>query len=825
MPTNRAHSSAWLTGLGRDFQFAGRSLLRRPGLAIVAAATLGLAMGATTAVFSLFYTVLVRSLPYDDPATLFMIRRVNVTRSGNFGVAGDEYVAWKSGQRAFTDLAASYAFTANVSLPGGTDRFRGSAISAGTFSMLGIRPLLGRDFGPGDERVGAEGVVLLGHQMWRNHFGSDPDVVGRPLRINGQPYSIAGVMPEKVGFPRNDQLWVNFQMDPTVVVMDPGAALRPGRQFLRVLGRLRPGVTLADAEGDLNAIEARLLSERGQATPEWRSRAISLIDDQVSPSLRRVLQFMMAAVGFVLVIACANVANLLLGRAVHRTKEVGMRSALGASRAAIVRQFVAESLVVAAVGAIIGLWIAGLAIVAFNQSLRGSLVPYYADVHLYWPVFGFAAVVGVLAGVLSGVLPAWQSSRVDVNDALKDDWHGASSFKIGRASRTLVVAQIALCCILLVVAGLMTRTVRNLLTIERGFETRGIFIADVGFPPSDRDHARQRRFFELLLPRLQALPGARAAALTSSPPGVYRLFDRFAIEGVSYPNEGAHPGEPSQTVSAGFFETFQIAVRRGRGITAEDREASLPVVVVSESFAARHFPGQDPIGRRIRVDDPAETWRTIVGVVQDTFNGFAGFPNPVGPEQFYFPLAQRHLSNVSVAVRSGGDPAALTPLIRQLVASLDPDIPVFSRDGAYTMEQQSTQDAAGSRQLMNLAATLGALAIALAAVGLYSVMSFSVGRRTRELGIRIALGARTSVVVGMVLRQGFIQVAIGTAIGLIAAANLTRVMRTQLFEVEPRDPLVFSFAVVVLALAALVACAVPARRAAVVHPVQALRAE
>jgi predicted permease len=278
-------------------------------------------------------------------------------------------------------------------------------------------------------------------------------------------------------------------------------------------------------------------------------------------------------------------------------------------------------------------------------------------------------------------------------------------------------------------------------------------------------------------------------------------------------------------VSAGFFETFQIAIRRGRGITAEDRDGSLPVVVVSEAFAARHFPREDPIGRRIRVDDPAETWRTIVGVVQDTFNGFAGFPNPIGPEQFYFPLAQRHLSNVSVAVRSAGEPAALTPLVRQVVASLDPDIPVFSRRGAYTMEEQSARDAAGSRLLMNLAATLGGFAIVLAAVGLYSVMSFSVGRRTRELGIRIALGARTGAVVGLVLSQGFMQVAIGTAIGLVAAATLTRVMRTQLFEVEPRDPLVFAAAVAILALAALAACVIPARRAAAVDPVQALRAE
>jgi putative ABC transport system permease protein len=525
----------------------------------------------------------------------------------------------------------------------------------------------------------------------------------------------------------------------------------------------------------------------------------------------------------VLLVACANVANLLLSRATARAKEVAIRTALGASRLRIAGQFLAEALALAAVGGVLGTGVAWAGVRLLDDAMTRDGIPFFVDIRLDGAALLFVLATALAATLAAGLLPALQASRAVVGDVLKDETRGSSSFRIGRASRAIVVLELALSCGLLVGSGLMIKSVTKLRTVDFGFETRGVLTARVGLPEGKYpDGASQLRFYEELQARLAALPGVEAASLGTTLPAAGTLpRDRLALEGRAYAAERDYPLTGAGVVAPGYLAVFGVAPARGRDFTSGDRAGALPVAIVNESFARRFFPGRDPIGRRIRVGGPAtkEPWRTIVGVAPDLY---ASGPNNREPDGIYVPVGQSPQRFLSVALRTRGDPLALTPAVREAVTGIDADLPIYNVKSLPEAIHDQTwfYDVFGVVFM-----TFGVVALFLASVGLYAVIAFSVSRRTREVGIRMALGAQGRDVLGLVLRQGAAQIAVGLVLGLSLAAVVAQFMTRLLFQVEPRDPGVFAAVVVTLSLTGAAACLIPARRATRVDPLVALRSE
>jgi predicted permease len=628
------------------------------------------------------------------------------------------------------------------------------------------------------------------------------------------PYTIIGVMPEGFRFPDDAAIWLPLQLDPV--------ALRRGQgQWLTVVGRLKEGVTREQATADVRAIAQRLAVDHKETNEHISAAIMGFVDAEMGPEPRQLLYTMLGAVFFVLLIACANVANLLLDRAAHKSKEVGIRTALGATRSAVIRQFLTEAFILAAAGGVLGTAVAWAGIAMFNRAIVDTQPPFFIDIALHPPVLLFVLLISLGATMFSGVIPAYQSSRADLNEVLKDESRGSSSLRIGRMSKALVVFEIALSCGLLVASGLMIKSVTKLRTMDPGFQTRGIFTARVGFPATYTDTAMQKRFHEQLRERLLQLPGARQAAIMTGLPAVGGNGGSFTVEGVTYNEDRDVPNSNWNAVSTGFFETFDIGAIKGRVIDHSDREAGLPVAVINQAFAERYFEGKDPLGRRIRFGGRTSErqWMTIVGIVPTLYSGDTEEPRKAA---FYVPLAQNHSSFASIAVRASGNPLAITAPVRQAVASLNPDIPIY---WVYSMEEAFARPTWFIRVFGTMFMIFGLIALFLASVGLYAVMSFAVSRRVREVGIRMALGAQGRDVVRMIFGQGAWQLGVGLVLGLGLAAGVAQLMTVILFDVEPRDPAIFGSVVLVLATAGLAACLMPARRATLVDPLVALRAE
>jgi predicted permease len=626
---------------------------------------------------------------------------------------------------------------------------------------------------------------------------------------------VIGVMPERFLFPSNDQIWLPLGMDPLTIKRGEG-------NWLTVYGRLKAGATLDQADAELGAFSKRLAAAYKVTNEGFTAFVKPYVDAELGPQPHQLLYTMLGAVGFVLLIACANVANLLIDRAAHRSREVGIRTALGASRGAVVRQFLAESLLLSIAGAALGTALAFVCIRAFNNAIVDTQPPFFIDIRLHPAVLVFTAITAAVASVISGAIPAWQSSRADVAEVLKDESRGASSLRIGRMSRVLVVFEVALSCGLLVAAGLMIKSVAKLRTVDYGFATSGIFTARLGFPATYTDTAKQIRFWETLSRRLGELPGAGAASITSGLPGVNVGGTDFALEGRAYATDRDYPRARELDVTPGYFATFDVPVLQGRALREQDRTDAPLVVMVNQAFVREFLGGADPIGRRIRFGraQSTEPWRTIVGVVPDFYTGDPEHPRA---SAVLAPLAQHHSNFVSIAIRArGGDPMALTPAVRQVVSSLDSDLPLY---WVYSMREAIARPTWFIRVFGTMFMLFGFVALFLASIGLYAVMAFSVNRRARELGIRMALGAQAGDVVRLVLRQGVLQLAIGMVAGLGIAAGVSHLLQVVLFEVQPRDPQIFAGVVGVLAASGLLACLLPARRATRVDPVDALRTE
>jgi predicted permease len=804
-----------MQALLRDIRYGLRSLARHPALVLVATIALTFGIGLTTTMFSITYGALMKGLPYAEGDRIVrVIRNRPETGGTRMGMPMADFVEYRDQQQTLSPIAGYYTGTVNVSGDGDAERFSGAFVSASTAEVTRVRPHLGRFIQAGDDVPGGPRVAVLGFGMWQRRFGSDSSVIGKAIRANGVPHTIVGVMPEGYRFPNDVAIWLPLQLDPLVQPRDQGT-------WLTVVGRLGEGVTMEQASADMDAIARRLAAEYTQTNRGIGAGVMGFIEADMGPEPKQLLSTMLGAVFFVLLIACANVANLLMDRAAHKSKDVGIRTALGATRGAVIRQFLTEAFVLAAAGGMLGTILAKVGISLFNRAIVDTGVPFYIDIGLHPPVLLFVVGVSLLATMLSGIIPAWQSSRSDLNEVLKDETRGSSSLHIGRMSKGLVVFEIMLSCGLLVAAGLMIKSVTRLRAMDPGFRTSDIFTARIGFPATYTDTATQKQFYVQLRERLLQIPGAQSATIVSGLPAVNENGSGFTLEGVSYREERDVPDARWSAVSPGFFETFDIPARQGRLIDASDREAGLPVAVINQTFADAYFPGKSPLGRRIRPGGRTSTapWLTIIGVVPSTFSGDPERRNRPG---YYVPLSQSHSTFVSLAVRTSGTPMAITSQVRQAVASLNPDIPLY---WVYSMAEAFERPTWFIRVFGAMFMIFGLIALFLASVGLYAVMSFSVSRRVREVGIRMALGAQGHDVVRMIFGQGAWQLGVGLVLGLGLAAAVAQFMQVILFDVQPRDPATFGGVVVVLALSGLAACMIPARRATRVDPLVALRAE
>ena len=803
-----------MQGVLRDIRYGARSLRKSRALTAVAVLALTLGIGLTTTMFSIVYGALIKGWPFPDSDQLVSVQRQNLSRGNNrMSTPIHDFHDFRDQQRSFTGIAAYYGGTVNVSGSEKAERYDGAWVSADLFDVLKVRPALGRTFTRDEEIPGRGTVAILSHTMWQDRFGGDRNIIGQAVRANGVPYTVIGVMPPNFVFPDRHAIWMPLQLDASKLERASG-------QWMEIIARVKPGVSIDEASLDITGIASRIAAEHKKTNEGITAVARPVVESQIGPEPRRMLWTMLGAVFFVLLIACANVANLLLDRAAHRTKEVGIRTALGASRLAVVRQFMAEALVLAAAGAAFGAVVAQIGINLFNRAIADTNPPFWLDISLHPPVLLFVAATAVVATLFSGAIPAYQASRADINEILKDESRGASSFRIGRLSRALVVFEIALSCGLLVASGLMVRSVAKLRNLDPGVTTENIFTARVGFPSAYTDTAAQVRYFEELERQLAAIPSVQSVALSSQLPGTGQNGSNFALEGKAYASDRDYPFTGFNLVAPGFFRTYDVAPTLGRAFTADDRAGALPVVIVNQSFVAKFFGSENPLGKRIRLGGSRSTdqWRTIVGVIPDIFTGNTAQPRDAG---MLIPMAQRHATFVSMGVRAP-NAMALTAQIRAVTTAVNADIPIY---WIYPMTEAVTRNLWHIRVFGGLFMVFGLVALILAAVGLYAVMAFSVSRRAREVGIRIALGARTSHVLRLVFKQGLIQLAIGMTLGLALAAGVAQLVATILFEVQPRDPLTFASVVAVLSAAGLMACYIPARRAARLDPLSAMRVE
>ncbi len=799
----------------RDIRYGFRSLLKSPGLTIVAIVALTFGIGLTTTMFSIVYGVMLKGLPFPNGDRIVAVyRNSTVNGSQHDAVPIADYTDYVARQHSLSVMAAYTSGTTNVSGVGQAERYNGSWVTASMFDIAKTQPLLGRVFTAADNVPNGPKVALISYGMWKTRFGGEQNVINQVARVNGQPFTIVGVLPEKYAFPDNADIWMPLQDNPL-------AGKRNEGRSLNVMGMLKPGVTADQAGRDFAAIAKQLATEFKETNENYTADAQAFVDAYIGPEPHQLLYSMLGAVFLVLLIACANVANLLLDRAAHKTKEVGIRTALGASRGAVVRQFLTEALVLSMGGAIGGTALAYGAITLFNRALADTQPPFFIDIRLHPPVLAFVILLALVSTLFSGAIPAIQSSRADISEVLKDENRGSSSLKMGKMSRALVVFEIAVSCGLLVASGLMIKSVTKLGNMDPGFRTQNVFTARIGFPAGYNDTTAQRQMMLQLRQNLAVLPGVQSAALASNLPGTSGNGGGVMIEGVSYTAAKDIPNSRWYAVSDGYFELYGMKLLQGRGFNSSDRVDAAPVAVVNKAFADKYFPGTDPIGRRIRdgsITNP-NPWMTIVGVVPTTFSGDAGHPRV---PMYYAPLSQHHSSFVSIIVQTAGPPMNVTQQVRQAVTQLNADIPLY---WVYSMEEALARPLWFIRVFGTMFMAFGGIALFLASVGLYAVMSFSVSRRAKEVGIRMALGAQAGQVIRMVFRQGMWQLGLGITFGLGLAAAIGQATTVILFDVQPRDPQVFGGVVVVLAVIGMLACLVPARRATRVDPLTALRSQ
>jgi len=800
-----------------DIRYALRNLLKRPAFTIIAVVTLALGIGANTVIFSAINALLLKPLPFPDLDRVVAVWDEMPSR----GIVHNEvtvanYLDWLTQNQSFEQLALYRWWSANLTGIDPPERIQGFLVTANFFDAIGMKPIMGRNFTAEENQPGQDAVAIITHSLWQRRFGGDPNILNKTITTNSIVRTVIGVMPERFNFPKGAEVYAPLAMTPELMKSR-------GSHGYYVIGKLKPGTSMESAQADLDNLTARLEQQFPETNKGWGATAIPILADTVR-TYDTALWVMMAAVGFVLLIACANVANLMLARASGRQKEIALRTALGASRWRIVRQLLTESVIVAliggALGTLIGFW--GIdALRASNPGDAAKFAPGWYQLGINLPVLLFTLGLSVFSGIVFGLAPALQVSKPNLNDSLKE----GSRQTTGTSQRlrgSLVVFEIALSLILLVGAGLLTRSFLSLLKTDAGFNPDHVMTMNLVLPAAKyNDQPSRAAFYNDLVQRVKTQPGVQSAAVVNYLPlGGANSSNSYLVEGEPEPAPGEGINGRYRVASPDYFRTMDISIVRGRGFTDQDRAGAPRVVIVNETLAARHWPAQDPIGKRIRFYGTLTEapWMQVVGVVKDVKHELN---LPVTPE-YYLPHAQDPWSSMVLVARTSVDPASTASALRQQVWSIDKDQPVFD---VRTMQEVRANSVAVYSFSSVMLAIFAGVALLLASVGIYGVMAFAVTQRTQEIGIRMALGARGADVLKLVVRHGMKLALIGMVIGLAGSWALTRFIEKLLVGVKATDLLTFSLVSVCLLIAAFVACYVPARRATKVDPLVALRYE
>jgi len=797
----------------RDIRYGARGLLKRPAFTAIALIALALGIGANTAIFSLVNAVLVQPLPFAQPDRLVWMWG-NIRQGGNrASVSPLDFLDYRRQNTTFEQFAATFSIPIPLNLTGNgePERLTSAGVTGNYFDALGVKPALGRTFVIDNEKPGNDQVAVLSYALWQRRFGGDPNIVNKTVMLDGKSCLVLGVMQKDFNFPQGTELWVPMNFD-----QSPGMKQRKAH-FLRPIGRLKPGVTIAQAQADTDAIARTLEKLYPDTNTGWNLRLVSL-RDQLIGNTKPTLFILLGAVGFVLLIACANVANLLLVRAAARQKEIALRTALGASRMRIVRQMITESVLLALVGGAIGAFLANWG-VELLVAVSGNNLPPTANVRIDATVLGFTLIVSLVTGVLFGLAPALRTMKLNLCGSLKEGGRSVGEGVQRNLTRSvLIVVESAVAVVLLVGAGLLIRSLVRLQNVSPGFDSHNVLTMRIDLPEDKYSNPEKTTgFFQQLETRIGGLPGVESVGLISELPLSGQPNDMpYTVEGrpLSGPEDGFD--DDFRRVNTQYFRAMKIPLLRGRNFTEQEVSKEAKVVLISDLLAKHVFPNEEPIGHRLVMGMHGDAFE-IIGVVGDIrHHSLEIAPLPA----MYMPTLEGNWMNL--VIRAESDPTNLAAAVRREVKAIDSDQPVAA---VKTMDEWMSTSVAGPRYRTSVLGLFALVALILASTGIYGVMSYSVTQRTHEIGVRMALGARRLDVLKLVVRQGMSLVGVGVFIGLIAAFALTRVMSSLLFEVTPKDPLTFTVVAVFLALIALFACYIPARRATKVDPLVALRYE
>ena len=809
-----------MQNLWRNARYGFRLLRRSPGSSAIAIVALALGIGANTAVFSIIYTTLIAPMPYPHPNQIVMVW--SKIRGNRNGVSAGDYLDWKNQSHSFQELSAWSGTSFNLSTSNKPEQIDGRRVTPGFFSgTFGTSPMLGRDFLPEESQVGRDHELIVTHQFWLRRFGGNPGVIGQPVRVDGESYTLVGVLPPGAYDRLDEQVFAPLAFKPEQINHD--------FHWLLIAGRLKPGVTIPQAQADMDVVTQHIAQAYPQSNKSWSSSVELLQNDFFGRDAQNSLWLMMGAVVFVLLVACANVANLLLARGMARQKEIAVRASAGASRRELFRQFLTESLTLAGIGGLFGIGLAWGMLKVMMAMMPAYTLPSEANVRLSLPVLAFTLAATILAGLLFGSAPAWHASRLNLNEILKEGGHTTASAARHRLRRMLVVSEFALALTLLTGAGLAIHTFWNLRRVDLGIRKDHVLTFGLPVPNERLTSAEQiNAFYKQLIEKIEALPGVEEASASTGLPLRGTSFGMpFTIAGKPVSDPSSRPGAGFQMATPGYYKAFGIEVTKGRAFTEQDVANGARVAMVNENFVRRFLDGTDPLTQQVIVEQlipgvtklgPPLEWQ-IVGVFHNVKNGNLRNANFA---EIDVPFWQSPWPQASISLRTYNDPAGMTKSLAAVVQSMDPDLPISD---VRTMDQILDRDLSGDRFATSLLGTFAAVALILASLGIYGVMAFGVTQRTHEIGLRMALGAAPSRVLGLVIREGMTLTAIGLGIGLAGSYLVARAMQSQLYGVRSMDPLVLAGVAIVLSATALVACYVPARRAMRVDPMVALRYE
>jgi putative ABC transport system permease protein len=797
-----------------DLRYALRQLIKAPSFTIVAVLTLALGIGACTAIFSVVNVVLLQPLDYSQPDRIVNVRETNLPKFPEFSVSPPNYLDWEKQTKSYDYLAAYAGARINLTGDGEPQQLLGIKATGHYFDVYGIKPIVGRFLLPEEDAQGKNHVVVLSYGFWQRVFGAARDVVGRAVQLNGEPYQVVGVAPFGFGLTGKIDAWLPMAFKPDETANDAR-----GGHYINVVGRLKSGVTVAQARAELEVLASQLASQYPDSNKGWGILMMP-IQDYTVRDLKPVLYTLLGAVGCVLLIACANLANLLLARATARSREISIRAALGAGRGRLIRQLLTESVVLAVCGGIAGVLLAHWGLDAL-LALAPTSLPRISEIHLDFGVLLFSLGLSVVTGLLFGIAPALLAARTDVNEALKQGTRGSTEGGArGRLRSALVVTEVTFALVLLGGAGLLARSFMQLTHVDPGFVPENATLLRLALPQKKYPEKDQQiAFANTLLERVKNLPGVQAAGITHSMPLAGDYVLTFNIEGRPAIAPSDMPSTNYYAVTPDYFRAMGIRLVRGRAFTPQDDARAPHVAIINETMARQFFPNEDPIGKRINIQNGPDTWREIVGIVGDIKQYGLDKATSV---QSYEPFAQAPFNSLNMVIRTTGSPAALLGALRPEVYAVDKDQPVGT---IRPLEEIVADSIARQRFAMTLLTVFSAVALVIAAVGIYGVMAYNVVQRTGEFGIRMALGAQQRDVLKLVLKQGGKLIGLGLIIGLLATLGASRAMGSMLFNTSAYDPLTLASITLLLGAVALVACFFPANRATKVNPIEALRTE